>query len=270
MMVVRWFIIFVGAVSLGEAAEPVESWEQDWHDESIRFISNFGNEAEIENLKRLSMFIAIGGEKGPRSELRSNVAEAARYRLLATHNHASLYEQLLLQLREQHLDPKERIRYNSERQRLFRALGQIPSPQVVDLLIRLLDDNQDYQYCEAGAEILGNDTQAASVLCGMIENPPVPKLEFGYARDLSAWKKWGEQVQNGVRTFQFRGNPQRYNIHGPVDSATRTPRRIERDIPKNDVPIVPNPPEIPWFPLGAALAILIGAGWWYARSSKSR
>ena len=194
------------------------------------------------------------------------VFNAARDSLLSFPDHAEYFEDKLVDLRRQHNDPKTRIDYNYQRHFVFGTLEQLPSPQVIDLLIRLLDDNQDYKYFKPGAEIWGNDTQAASVLCGLIENPPVPKTKFGYARDLSAWQKWGEQVRDGSRTFQFRGDPQRYNLRGPVDAPIRTaPRRNERETVKPIEIDEKDSRSAPWIPIVLALGFLFGAVWSYLR-----
>ncbi|MGB6220442.1 hypothetical protein [Haloferula sp.] len=267
------FFLIVLVVTLATetcfSSEPSFSQEV-WRNESVRFIKEVGDKPTADEMLKLAAYAAIKYPGIEVSELQAEVSALASRKLTSISNHAVFFEDHLKSLRSTHHENPGKIDYNSERTRLFRSLGQMESAQVVELLISLLDDNIDYKELEPGSEIFSNCTLAESTLCGMIDAPPVPNTRFGpgtYKRDLLAWKKWGEQVSDGVRTFQFKGSSQIYNLSGPVEIPAKVRERRTVSAPEEAYTSTrPKSSKVSWTPLAVAVLMLFGSGWWCLRN----
>lgn len=122
--------------------------------------------------------------------------------------------------------PRHRAAYGVKRQEMFSTLENLPGPQTVRVLGNFLSDHRGgfnpeketvEQYIESG--IPENFQAACNTLREMIDYPPFQHLVSGATGTLEAWTTWYTQVKEGRRTFRFKGNPQEYDLNGPVSEA---------------------------------------------------
>ncbi len=237
-------------------------WRQEWRNKSIGFIEAVGREPDEQGMMKIGMLAQLSEDKRPLSQ---EVASAAQRTILSIPDHAAYFERELERLRPLARAGEPTDHFSDERQRLFNTLHEIPSPQVVELLIKCLDDpsgevrdEHDVVWSQS------NQTMAMYTIMRTVEPLPLNRGKWGYYRpDLEALKKWGEQVLNGVRTFRFVGSPQRYDIHGPVDGPDTAPPK-RRTSSAGEVPVEARESRgVPWLPLGAAFLVLaVAVGFW--------
>jgi hypothetical protein len=155
------------------------------------------------------------------------VFHAARIALLSLPEHAAYFGRALDRAIKSEIDEvrdaNASIRVRPNRDEIYETLVQLPSPQIVELLGELLEDERDPWKGQPASDYtrpLRNSFLAAQTL-NRIGIEGVPLIEpikddrdFEAARD--QWKLWFAQVKAGNRTFRFKGDPQEYNLHGPV------------------------------------------------------
>ncbi len=123
----------------------------------------------------------------------------------------------------------------------FETLGQLPSAETVKVLGSFLNDGpledspDAFNSSSDLAMPMGDNLLAARALHELkIVNPPLQRQPGSYA-DVHPWRLWFSQVDAGTRTFRFEGDPQSYNLsgpvskkreHRPVDQTREGPRRI--------------------------------------------
>jgi len=247
-------------------------WQQDWKDEALRWISEVPADPVMEDFLRLTRYAGIKRPGNAVSQEQAEVVEAAKARILAMPNHEGYYRRALDDLREAHL--KERVFYNDERLRLFNSMRQLHSPQIVELLIHLLDDDRDYKVLGEGIEILGNDTMAAGTLCFLIKNPPVAKGRFGgYIRDVPAWAEWGKGVLSGETAYEFQYGFEK-NLFDPADlrKAPKGEFRSERQRPDRESPTSQSASEdrTHWGMPVAFISLIGGLSWYWLERRKKQ
>lgn len=112
--------------------------------------------------------------------------------------------------------------YNRARGWGIPRLGRLPHYGSVRVLGEFLYDDELPGYnSELEAAVNGgtrsNCMFAITALGRLIDKPPVQRDPEKYSRnDLRAWQLWFEQVKAGNRTFRLKGDPQEYNLAGPV------------------------------------------------------
>lgn len=167
----------------------------------------------------------------------------------------------------------------------FATLKAMPSPETVRVLGEFLYDPwglrpnlQPGEYPDLDEEgITSHSSRALTALAALpLAHKPVqprPNRWVDYHQDIDAWKLWYEQVRAGTRTFRFIGDPQEYNLQGPVAAAIEpTPARPPR--PTDVVP--PTPVEVSpqsarrntTIALSIALLLLVAAAWRAFRSQR--
>jgi hypothetical protein len=104
-------------------------------------------------------------------------------------------------------------------------------------------------------------------------SPPVPTRKSNfviYDEDIEAWRLWYEQVKSGKRTFRFEGDPQEYNLAGPVaktaEPAMDRSQSLLADQPPQEV--MANPSKLPVVPLAGASTLLVVAIWLAAKKKR--
>ncbi|WP_367871477.1 hypothetical protein [Luteolibacter sp. Populi] len=125
----------------------------------------------------------------------------------------------------------------AERAWLFATLQEIPSPQCVGLLGGLLEDDRD-PWKDVPRTDVGKPTinsMRATRALNQLGIEGVPEISLKKRRDREAareqWRLWFAQVKAGTRTFRFKGDPQEYNLKGPVNPVAPPPPQLKREQP---------------------------------------
>ena len=145
----------------------------------------------------------------------------------------------------------------------FETLKEMPSPETVRVLGEMLGTEED-GYGHGAESDPKLRYRAAAALCQLgVENPPSPpRIEELWTRakdyDLKAWRLWYGQVKAGNRTFRFEGDPQVYDLNGPVREVRDPSQR-----PRQSGPSSPAESDgetrrrsFPWVPVSIACAVL--------------
>lgn len=112
----------------------------------------------------------------------------------------------------------------------FQRLALMPSPETVRVLGDFLLDpwglRPDAKPLEDHSNSkFGEGSHAGNALIAIARLPletranTTPPEMTTYWADIDAWKLWYQQVKAGTRTFRFKGDPQDYNLQGPVSKA---------------------------------------------------
>lgn len=168
----------------------------------------------------------------------------------------------------------------------FATLKAIPSPETVRVLGEFLYDPwglrpnlQPGEYPDLDEEgITSHSWRALVALAALpLAHKPVqprPNRWVDYHQDIDAWKLWYEQVRAGTRTFRFIGDPQEYNLHGPVAAAIEpTPARPPRPadvVPPTPVEVSPQPARRTTTIAISIAVLLLGAAAWRAFRSRRK
>ena len=113
-------------------------------------------------------------------------------------------------------------RYDRQRDWTLSPMGKLPDPSIVRVLGEFLPDTEWPGYdSPIKAAMDGcpppNALLAARALGQLIEKPPLQKNPDEYSLDdVTTWELWYAQVKAGTRTYRFKGDPQEYDLHGPV------------------------------------------------------
>lgn len=227
------------------------------------------NNPTFDQIRGLAVLSGIDFEGAEYDEVRRKAWE----RLKRVPDFAEQFDTHLREEREKWVSSRESpSSYNRNRDYLFLAMRSLPHPSVVKVVGEFLSDTSRPGY-DGGDEaariaysvIPSNAVLSAQVLGHLIEKPPTAKHWDDYKEeDAKTWELWFEQVKAGTRTFRFKGDPQDYNLQGPVSKAIEptglTTRREGRD--PSPVPSESKPAK--GFPMAALLAacgVLAAAIW---------
>ena len=154
--------------------------------------------------------------------------------------------------------------FTKHRNLCFSILKEMPSPETVRVLGEMLGDEEDGYEKEKNPD-RNLDFWAAGALSALgIESPPIP-LEnpdywrYGDPARLKAWRLWYGPVKAGNRTFRFEGDPQVYDLNGPVREVRDTSQRPRQSGSPSPAGTVgeDNRRSFPWVPLGVACVVLV-------------
>lgn len=169
----------------------------------------------------------------PPNEIQLYVAAKARAELLAIRGHAEYYRDRILNARLQYEtappdDKGSRLcDLDNEQMYGFRTLSQLPSVETVRVLGEFLADDRGAdsgpgppprKTGEGFPLEHPNSSQAMTALHTLpLVTKPVANKHV-YSADLEAYRKWYAQIKAGTRTFRFEGDPQEYDLQGPVST----------------------------------------------------
>ena len=186
-----------------------------------------------EKLSKLSDVIVLAADF-QRFQNRYDVSEYtellqdAQKMMIAIPGHAKFHEkQIKDRQRIYNQTGRKNIGGYSETQfRSFSVLEQLPSPEAIQVLGEfLMDDEGGFEGLPEYPEQPGwaqveNSHKATNALFKLIGNSPVPYDEVTlWDIDIPAWRLWYNQVKAGTRTIRFKGDPQEYDLTGPVREA---------------------------------------------------
>lgn len=178
---------------------------------------------------------------------REGVRRALQAALVAIPGHAEYYETLIKDAydkygnKPQNSQADHREHYESIQEEAFMALQEMPSVEAIRVLGDFLSDDRGGQKHEenpaSGVTVIWapprNCDKAVIALFKLVANPPLPDKGHQPFVDVSAWQTWYQQVKEGRRTVQFKGDPQIYSFQGPV-----------REVRNPDIPRATKRPEI--------------------------
>ncbi len=162
----------------------------------------------------------------------------------------------------------DRVRFGT-----IEAMKKLEHPGIVRILGELLWDTER-TVGEFGVGAPSNAVYASRSLAEMVENPPVQRPpDIRRPGDLETWQLWYEQIRAGTRTFRFKGNPQEYNLQGPVTKAitpTGTTGSKASDSPGDEKIQEPEGKSFSLGLLAAALGVLGLAGFFAFRKPQGK
>ena len=213
------------AAELPKDAAEYEVWRNRML-EAISVNTRAADEKAMENLSRyvFQLSLPMNREEGDRP-----VYEAARTALMSLPGHDAYFAGALGRAIEAEFaevrDATTAIHVRPNRDELFQTLGELPTPKVIKLLGQLLEDDRDPWKGQPAPDydLPHPNSYLAAKTLNRIGIDGVPVIEpLGDDRDYEAsrdqWKLWFAQVKAGNRTFRFKGDPQEYNLDGPVAS----------------------------------------------------
>lgn len=159
----------------------------------------------------------------------------------------------------------------------FRNLGQMPSPETVRVLGEFLFDPWGLKPgaqpgMSPDEDEIGLASHASFSLHVLSSLPlttranATPPEKTTYWADIDAWKLWYEQVRAGTRTIQFEGDPQHYNLQGPVATAIEPSPTVRHRKPAEELAPTTVEVEEPSGPHVIALTaacVLLGVALWF-------
>ncbi|QJE94889.1 hypothetical protein [Luteolibacter luteus] len=229
-------LLFVG-LALG-----AEDLTKEWRANAEQKLGEARSDPSQANVMAAAAYLAVA-ERGEAMEPdHREVVAAITETIRSVNDYPRHFNDELLNLREANTR-RELGDYNFARQRVFFQMQQFRDVVMLELLIELLDDSQDFFDLPGGADLLGNDTLAGSAICEMIEDLPLPRNKYGYyTLDVAALKGWGRDVLDGSRSFRFKGDPRKFTIHGPVEPPARVVKAspVLTTIPREPTPAAPN------------------------------
>jgi LPXTG-motif cell wall-anchored protein len=229
---------------------------------------------------------------------RWEIHREAQALMLSIPGHAEYYADRINTLRRQIDEPSDgtetdRLKKNSlkhtllrEQQRSFETLQQLPSPQTIRVLGEFLTDERGRTIVNPSADILGqiknsfqrpNSVYAANALATLpLKNKPhAPKAGFHDNQPPREWINWYTQIKEGRRTFSFEGDPNEYDLNGPVRGAKNPdlPRTARRPDQKDEASSPSSTPKstssaLPWLTAIAAVLLALG-GWLFFRKKQT-
>lgn len=156
-------------------------------------------------------------------------------RILSFPDHAAFFEQPLAEQRQMVLEgrmPWSGYHTNSEQG--FRIFSNLPSPEVMGVLGRMLDDTKGMspedafptQARESFQNYGSNAEMAARSLreIGIADPPDFGPWKNDWDR-IRFWRDWWQEVKDGKRTYRFIGSNVEYGYDGPLaKESSRRPR----------------------------------------------
>jgi hypothetical protein len=258
-------------VSFGQTWANSDDVAERWKDDAIAKIKSIPPNPTTDEIRKISGYLKIAERGDAMTDEQREVFGRVKETILGLPDHARFFEEMVargIQNEFKEASGKGRSAKEPDLLRTFAVLKQLPSPQVVDLLGRLLEDDRDpWIVLPAGEVSAGrpppNSHLAARTLNQIgIEGVPVIEplrddRDHEAARD--QWKLWYAQVKAGNRTFRFKGDPREYNLDGPVPAvalATR-PGKSDRAEEAALVARAADEKAFPWLAVGGALGLLL-------------
>jgi hypothetical protein len=215
-----------------ESEDGLQTWKDFAQEAKLRPNSNLISKLGLGLRKTTLTSIYIVGD---RLGTRKIIQEA----LLAIPGHAEYYSNRVNKARaeiDQALkDGNKYPPYNyllDEQRDGFATLSQLPSAETVKVLGEFLSDERGRFVAppnlpESELNSLRRDwmespnsLNAARALNDLpLRSRPYPKKQFTHDDDIRPWQLWYQQVKEGRRTFSFEGDPQEYDLTGPVREA---------------------------------------------------
>jgi len=209
---------------------------ETWAEGSLELMKRMPEDPSIEDMLRLARFAGNESEEPDVLEVKKRAWEKLR----AIPDFADRFANYLREEREKFKSLKESAsHYNRQREWVISPMGKLPHPNVVRVLGEYLSDTErpgydggTWESRVAHAATPANAVLAAEALGQLIEKPPVQKPWDSYTEDdAKTWELWYAQVKAGTRTYRFKGDPQDYNLQGPVskiaDPSDLRPHRHE-------------------------------------------
>lgn len=175
---------------------------------------------------------------------------------------------------------KDRVSYGTVRWSIFETLGFIRSTETVQVLGEFLSGGEiSSQIGDPRANLVGsaelpvNGVLAAKALANLIDQAPVQKDAAAYHEDeADIWELWFAQVKAGTRTFRFKGDPQDYNLQGPVSKAIEPTGLATKREDRGPMPPPSEAKPAKGFPMAALLVacVVLALAAWYAFRRKMR
>jgi hypothetical protein len=227
-------ILYVALFSLMIGFAKAEDWHAIYNDDKKSWIERWGylvsqaqNMPEETRIEILSKIIG-NHDNSNYSSASIDLVKNAQAILLSTPGHAEYYGKKL-----------EKTPMHHERRYWYPILRNLPSPETVSVLGKLLSDDQerpalakDHSNIDEYIDAHPNCDRAAKTLQSMLANPPVPKEEyFNFERDLEVWRSWWENVKSGKQAFSFEGENVEYRFKPDgtwIKGAIGTTKRSDR------------------------------------------
>jgi hypothetical protein len=267
----------------------------------LRKWSNYVLEARSkspdEAIERLGLglrYYSYGAVFPPLEDQMGKVRDELKQALLAIPGNADFFANRLREA-EARLDEAKtnsergalRSQLTSEQADVFKTLGLLPSAESVRVVGEYLfdeegmvpkEDPNDSRQRGSRQYDRGYSPNSAYALQAIAKlplvSPPVPTRKNNFAiydEDIEAWRLWYEQVKAGKRTFRFEGDPQEYNLAGPV-TKTAAPA-MDRSQPTSanqpSQEVMAKPSELAMIPLAGASALLALAIWLVTKKKRS-
>ncbi len=231
------------------------------------------------------VFITKPPSFGSRSEQEDQIIEpvrrAASEALVSLADHAEYFrDSLEVHLKSEFSEASggERLPTGefSHRAHLFEIMAQLRSPQIVSILGELLEDERnpwkDSPRGDAGVPTANWFYATESLTKLGIEGVPIISMKGMQNREAAReqWRRWYAQVKAGNRTFRFKGNPQEYNLQGPLGAVIPEVALTERTATSTASPTVASEeaPVQRW-PLWIALGVLVAGVAVYVGKSRA-
>jgi hypothetical protein len=240
-----------------------------WPEMVDRELANMSDPPSTEDLIKLAIYSGVESETPGAQGARARAWE----RLRAVPDFADRLASYIREEREKWISGEavSSSRYNRKKRDVLCLMGDIPDPRVVKVLGEFLSDNELPGYeDELIAALNGcrpNAIWASRALGRLVDKPPLKKPWDEYdLNDAKVWELWYAQVKAGTRTFRFKGDPQEYNLRGPVSEVAEP---VESRPRKNGGSAGPAAavPESSRLPIVAIVAVcgLLGVALWVRR-----
>jgi hypothetical protein len=202
-------------------ADPAEY--RAWENEALQDIASDRAKGDMDALATwvFNMKSARKREPEPRPVYRAACEAVISFPGHVDYFRKALDVRMALEFAEASGEPREPSG-DFRRPQLFQIMEQLRSPGIVGLLGEMLEDERnpwkDTPRSDVGFPST-NAIYATRALTNLgIEGVPEISLEGSQNREAAKeqWKLWFAQVKAGTRTFRFKGDPQEYNLKGPV------------------------------------------------------
>lgn len=277
---VIYFIALIEAVSIFQGLG--ETGTEKWRNTMLSRLEALGENPSAEDFLEVSACLSVADRGSKMLKEHVEVFSRAQSVIMGIHNHAEYFEnEIEVGIQGEFREAAGKGGVYPWRHLAFSRLRRLPTPQSVELLGRLLDDDRDPWVVVPAGEVSSgrpppNSHFAARTLnqIGIVGVPLIEPLntdrDHEAARD--QWKLWYAQVKAGNRTFRFKGDPREYNLDGPVPAvgvATR-PQKTGPSKSEEGSRGVEEGREVPWGGVGAALGLLLLAGFACLRSMRRK
>lgn len=262
----------------------------EWHDEKMKVIEASKDMPRDQKIETLGAFARIGADRSAiPNDLQMEVYRRARDILITIPGHAEYYSKKIKDAqreveRQRGVSGREgaaKSKLLEEQMYGFETLSQLPTPETVKVLGEFLFDPWGLKPGAKPGEAPNNDkfgeSSHADYALNILARLPLetranttPAERTTYWADIDAWKLWYEQVKAGNRTFRFEGDPQEYNLNGPVEKVSLARSRKGGPAEDDSAPVVAE--ETSRAPLVGLVAacMLLGGALWFTLGAKKR
>jgi hypothetical protein len=285
-----YIVAFLGAIASAIEIDPreLQAEQQQYLQQLDSEIDGLSRQDSEDAIARLGeIFRKTSDESAFNLEERLEVHERSKRALLPKPGHATYYIEMLKRARANQLADeagKEApfkgsiVRYGLAKTVAFETLEMMPTPEAVKVIGGFLSDwewlgydgNPRDRMLESG-EAPPNCVLAARALGNLLEFPPVKsKAEDYWFDEVEIWQLWYAQVETGNRTFRFKGDPQDYNLQGPVSKAIEPSEvRPRKDGGATDSTPAQTEKRQLAVPALVAAGSVLGAALWYVTRRRS-